>query len=561
MTLTFASCLERTLVLLLALSFFLPLPLGWVLQIPKTQVPATAWLRNISLSGVQIAPAVVAPSRATILSARYQDAVARNYNYHFAGRELLIRLVDELYLRAFHRTFVDVVVGPNYALTGTGYAREYCLLRGKPDGLVELAKQLRRLQDFCDMRGIAFALLLTPSKSAISPETLPAAWLRRFRPEPRAYDQLLPLLRANGIRYVDGHRITAELKPHAPVPVFPLGGIHWGQPAALATANALLAVLASKGLNAQPIRDDRGTISNQPIGQDYDVANLINTVLPMHYPVETIAVQPQLPPRQNVYPPNIVFVGGSFVWNLLELLGESRQFSELEFYFYYRRSQVCQVDDKVYTIGSPAPPLNLETDIFAADALVLEANEETLDAAADHLGAFLHAALAALPDPHEPRSPFHDEAAIEYHWGETLSFAANQQQPPLNPAALSGFTPPGVGGAYTVGPLAALRMRVPTPTADMVLDVDAGAFLVDTRLPEQRVSVSANNHPIGEWVWRANTPPRHQLIIPKACLSNGRVRLDFHVIRPGSPAEFGLSEDTSKYGFFISTLRLHGVGK
>ena len=559
MTFPLAPRLEKGLVLLLLLSFALPLPLGWLLLLPSVQVPATAWLRNVSLAGVQIAPPAVGLSRAAILSARYQESVAHDYNYHFAGRELLIRLIDEFYLRVFHRTFVTVLVGPRQALTEATYAAEYCLMRGQQPALATLVADLRRLQDFCDARNIPFVLVITPSKSAVYPETLPAAWLRRYRPGPRAYDELLPLLRASGIHYVDGHRIAAELKPKAAVPVFPLGGIHWSQPTALATANAVLEFLASKGLDVQPIQNYRTSISDQPEGMDRDLADLINIVVPMHYPVETVTVLPSA--RQSACPPNVVFIGGSFFWSLLAELSDSRQFSELVFYYYYRVSQVCWIAGDVHTVGSPTPPPNFATDIFAADGLVLETNEERLDEVAPHLRAFLHDALAALPDPHQPKAPFHTRALMNYQWGETLSFVASQQQHPINPFSLSGFTPPGAAGAYTIGPLAELRLRVPPATADMLLEVDAGAFLVDTRLPEQRVSISVNGHPAGEWLWKAGTPPHHELIIPQAWLVDGQVRLDFRVARPGSPRRVRVERGRDKVRrlFFHPQAARHGT--
>ena len=95
----------------------------------------------------------------------------------------------------------------------------------------------------------------------------------------------------------------------------------------------------------------------------------------------------------------------------------------------------------------------------------------------------------------------------------------------------------------------------------MILQVQAGAFIVDKRLPEQRVSVSVNGHAVGEWVWTTNAASSHELLIPKEFLNGGTVQIEFHVARPGSPAEFGVGSDPAKYGIYILGLRLHQPGK
>ena len=161
---------------------------------------------------------------------------------------MFIRVINEIYLRGFHLAPVGVLIGPHLSLIEPAYLEEYCLVRHEADELRPFVQDLRRFQDFCASQGTAFVLVITPSKATLYPENMPAGWLRRYHPGPRDYDHLLPLLRERGIHYVDGHRLTTELKARPPVPVFPIGGIHWGDPTALATTNAALGVLAGQGL-------------------------------------------------------------------------------------------------------------------------------------------------------------------------------------------------------------------------------------------------------------------------------------------------------------------------
>ena len=552
----FPAKLEKTLVGLLVVAFALPLTLGIWLWASQNKAFVTVWLRNATLHGVQIRPEPVAFSRASVFSARFQAACAARYDAGFAGRELFIRVINEVYLRVFHSVRTGVVVGPHLSLVETIYPQEYCLQRPGREALRPLADDLRRMQDFCEARGMAFAVVITPSKAAVYPENLPADWRRRFRCEPRYYDQFLALLREQGIHYVDGHRLAVQMKSAVRAPVFPLGGGHWGDPAALATTNALLGLLAREGLHVRPIQRCRQVLSNRPTGQDRDVADLVNSLLPWHYWVSTVTVQPEEPEGGDH--PNLVVVGGSFVWSMLAMLDASREFSELEFYQYYKLAKFCRLDGELHRVAEPTPPVNFEGEVFAADALVLEANEQALPEP-NHLVAFLHDALAVLPDPRAAKAPFHYESQLRYAWGDTLSFVAGKN--PLNIAATKGFTSPAEAGAYTVGTQASIHFLAPPPPGDMVLEVNAGAFLVDTRLTEQRVSVLANGHPLGEWVWKEAAFSRRELPIPKDFLGGGEVRLEFRIAHPGSRSEFGLGVDSRKFGLLVSDVRLHEAGK
>jgi hypothetical protein len=348
------------------------------------------------------------------------------------------------------------------------------------------------------------------------------------------------------------------MKPTAQVPVFPLGGIHWGDPAALATTNAVLETLAGQGLGVQPIRDFTTQVSNVPKGQDRDLADLLNTALPWRYPVKTVAVRPVKTPP-GTYRPNLVVVGGSFTWKMLDMLDASRQFSEMECYFYYTASKSTQFDGERHQIAKPTPSLNFDTDVFAADALVLEVNEQTLPVPAAHLTHFLQDALAVLPNPQAAKAPFHYESRMTYHWGDTLSFVAHRQ--PMNIGATRGFATFTESGSHTVGPVASIRFTAPPPDENIVLEMTAGALIADKRLPEQRVTVYANGHAVGEWVWRSPVFARHELVIPKEFLGAGEVLLEFRIAHPMSMAELGFGRDSRKIGIEVSSVRLHGVGK
>ena len=58
----------------------------------------------------------------------------------------------------------DIVVGKENVLYETAYVREYCLQRTNRETLAAMVRNLKRFQDECERRHIAFVFLITPSK-------------------------------------------------------------------------------------------------------------------------------------------------------------------------------------------------------------------------------------------------------------------------------------------------------------------------------------------------------------------------------------------------------------
>ena len=140
------------------------------------------------------------------------------------------------------------------------------------------------------------------------------------------------------------------------------------------------------------------------------MAVLSNVVSPIHYPIALVSPAPlRVPGRRR---PNVVFVGGSFTLGLIRLLDASQQFAELEDYLYYTQSKRTCAWGEVHPIARPTPPLDFPADVFAADALVMEINEEFLNTGEVSIQAFLDDALAVLPPRGAPRAAVHNAACI-----------------------------------------------------------------------------------------------------------------------------------------------------
>ncbi|MDD5349516.1 MAG: hypothetical protein PHQ12_04825 [Chthoniobacteraceae bacterium] len=329
----------------------------------------------------------------------WKKDITKEFNENFLFRTELIRGTNEAFFRLWNVSpapIAEVAIGKDDFLYEKGYLREYFLDRPKAESLVPLVEKIKRFQDLCDRCGIKFALLITPGKPSIHPEHIPDEWMERYDSRPRAYALFLPLLQRYGVRYVDGPAITQQAKPQTPTSIFSKGGTHWTYHGALFTTNALIDCLREQGEDLARIETTPPKVSNEPTGTDTDLLVFINLLKPWNYPVTQFDIKPADTEKPRLG--RMTFIGGSFSWQIAQEIEASKQFSEVDVFFYYKIYKAIN-SSIVGTRGSmrmPTGTVDFENEIYANECLVLELNE-TIIATQKHLSAFLDDAFAHLP--------------------------------------------------------------------------------------------------------------------------------------------------------------------
>ena len=545
--------IERTLVILLIAVIFTPL----VASLPEFP-PAFRALRNSLFATPKRKHSRSHSSSWTSANPEaFKKELADRVNTGFFGRDFLIRWTNELWYRAFRMCAAksaDIIVNKDGSLIQSVYLEEYCVTRVRMKDLEPLVLDLKRMQEVCEKLNIGFALLITPSKAAICPEAIAPEWIKRYDPRPRAYDCLVPLLKKHGIRFVDGHELALRAKPTAPAPVFPKGGIHWGQFAASRVTNALAEELKAQGKSVAPISYSLRVEKTGGI-EERDLHNLMNLATPWRYPIAKLGIVPN-PPEEGKRP-SMAVIGGSFMWRVIQQLVASQQFSEINGYFYYKLFKTCNPDienGSFRVVRKPTGELNFAREIYGADCLVLEVNEQAIPDAT-HLKTFLRDALANVPKDGE-RAPFRFESFQPYQWGQSLSFRASDlpemEWPKLS---LTGFAAMGEDATWTVGPMASVRLSVPATEHNLLLKAEVGAFIAPGKLPRQGVKIFANGVPAGEWQFTDSESTCREIVIQKEWLrKTGKLVLEFAIDRPTSPKSLKLSADTRNIGLKFSSL-------
>ena len=387
-------------ILTVAILSLLLLPLGLCLVFRMTSYRPrwASWLHNSTLEGQQNVIQPVSPTFKSIFNGSFTQNVAARFDAAFCGREALVRCSNEIGLVLLGETPTDsnIVVGRNGSLLEKPYLSEYYLQRPANEELAVLASDIGRLQTACKEKGMAFLVLITPSKVSLYPEESPKGWSDRFDQRPRAYGLFLEELRTRQIEYVDGHAITmkAKAKGDQPAPLFPKGGIHWGDHAALLTANAVIDNVVAQGVPLHPIKAKFQLLDRPRPGEsERDILGLANFARPWSYPVSVANVEPT--ETLTVKRPTAVFVGGSFTQQILYFYRMSRQWSQIDYLFYYKIQKTTFSGDKISGEWRPTGEVDFDQEVFSADLLVLEVNEQAL-VSQRHLTTFVSDALKHL---------------------------------------------------------------------------------------------------------------------------------------------------------------------
>ena len=239
--------------------------------------------------------------------------------------------------------------------------------------LRNISASTKRLQDRLARDGVAFLLVIAPSKAEIYPEFLPPEADVAGRPARRSnYQNFIEYLRADGVNVVDAHELFQAWKREPGAPrLFANGGTHWNEYGAariVAEITRRLRELTGKDL---PTAEIVGAVTNRTIvGEDNDLAELVN--LWSARPLAGPQVHPATEVRPGSHAPDLLFIGDSFVFTLTNFMDRHGLYRKRNTYYYYNR-------EYFWPVAPNAPldkrSLDLLAELEGRDAVVIEVGE------------------------------------------------------------------------------------------------------------------------------------------------------------------------------------------
>jgi hypothetical protein len=364
-----------------------------LLGLPLTQT-AFRWLPEAPLAGVEKVPPVPEFRPGAWWDGSLQDRFDPWFNAKVGLRGWMVRTFNQIQYSVFGRfagSGTKVVQGRGGVLFEKVYVDSFRSPRKRKEkDLRDVCSGVRELQDRLAARGVAFLLVIAPSKAEILPEFLPEGIDVAGRAGKRsARDDMAALLDEYGIHHLDMHEAFKAWKAEGAPALFPNGGTHWNHYAAARVAGLTLGALREQGRKPMPELRVTGSVTNGVVwGADNDLGDLLNLWTSRKFAGPQI--HPVLEKTASDPLPDILFIGDSFVLTLTKVMDDEGLYRKRDtFYYFNRRFAYPGNREESLDQGN----VDVAAELAGRDAVVIEINEYWLP----RIGfGFVKAALKAL---------------------------------------------------------------------------------------------------------------------------------------------------------------------
>ncbi len=354
------------------------------------------WLPEMPLAGVEKTPAEPRFHALAWWDGSLQERFEPWFNAKVGLRGWMVRTYNQIHnvlFRKFAGTGTKVVQGREGVLFEKVYVDAFHAPRQRRQKeLRDVCEGVRALQDALAERGIAFLLVIAPSKAEILPEFLPEWVDVGGRPAKRsAREDMVPLLQEYGIQHMDVNALFRRWKSERAPSMFSKGGTHWNHYAAARVTGEILNALGRQTGRAMPVLEVTGVLTNDVVwATDNDLGQLLNLWSSQRF--AGTQTHPVLRTSRSDPLPDILFVGDSFVLTLTRILDEAGLYRKRDTFYYFNRRFGYPADvDEPLDRGR----LDIPAELRGRDAVVIEINEYWLP----RIGfGFVKAALKALEE-------------------------------------------------------------------------------------------------------------------------------------------------------------------
>ncbi|MCL2813238.1 MAG: hypothetical protein FWD23_01415 [Oscillospiraceae bacterium] len=175
-----------------------------------------------------------------------------------------------------------IIVGKNGCLYENGYINEYL---GYAPKYIDVTDRelyyrvgvLKDIQDELAARGVAFCVVITPSKAAAMADYIPDWYKEENRTLSsdyvRPYVRFVKMLEEAGVYFVDSSALYRSL---GMTNTFPKTGIHWNRLAAYETSAAVISEYERQtGTETKHIKSDGVLFGKNPVASEQDIFGII----------------------------------------------------------------------------------------------------------------------------------------------------------------------------------------------------------------------------------------------------------------------------------------------
>lgn len=268
----------------------------------------------------------------------YQEGVNNYYNDHIGFRTDLVRLNAQIDYSLFNvADYGGTTIGKDNYLFYTNYIDAYY---GRDyqgyEVLHERMRKLKCLQDTLERQGKTVLLVYAACKAWYCSEYIPTL-SRVAKKGPNNYLTCLRIGDSLGVKQLDFNAWFMEMKKTTKELLFARQGTHWTNYGSVLVWDSIETYLEHNRYIRMPhptwTKVDHST---EPWGPDNDMATILNLIYPIAkenfcYPVLEYSKDTTLTK------PKCIFIGDSYVINMLKMEVIQHTTTDVEFWFYFRK--------------------------------------------------------------------------------------------------------------------------------------------------------------------------------------------------------------------------------
>ena len=352
---------------------------------------STRFLPTTPLHGVHIDRKQPQFSLASFKKSAFQPRFENWFLQNHGLWEPLVRIKNEIDFRLFRQlasqygTGHSFLAGTDHSIFQSLYLRDFNGHRNAQyRGVLKLARNLKKIQRFMNSRGKAVVVVISPNKLTMYPDLVPAQYRADHSRGVRVIDQFLQAAEQVELDIFHTTPFLQAEDTKDPFPLFALPAAHWNSVATCAVANEILRHAEKQSGNTYHAIDCSSVdVKPAPVGADHDLMDAINILSPELSYRPTPYVEPKRIERNGATEPDVLFVGTSFIWGMLDMFEQAQAYSHRDFYYYANTNHFWNADEtdpkrRRGFHGVSYRQLRWEKNVFKKDILIFEANEARL---------------------------------------------------------------------------------------------------------------------------------------------------------------------------------------
>lgn len=308
------------------------------------------------------------------LNGKYQEEYTHYFDVHIGFRPTLVRIFNQIQYSFFKKTNAkDVQIGKDNYLFEGGYIRDYMGYSFIGENkITEKVKRIQNIQNELKKDSINLIIVFAPGKASYFPEFFPSQYdtttktLSNYLCYVKKCEEL-------DVDFIDINSSFIQYKKKSKHPLFPKGGIHWGELGVSLAFDSITKYIEQKrSINIPDFDFSKIEYPDNLLNSDRDISDAMNLFFEYKYykmPKPYYIFKDTIDTEK----PKLLIIGDSYGYGLTNSVLMNKLFSNTEFWYYNR-----EIKPNRKNHSSKVEDINVKKELKKFDVVLLLSTETNL---------------------------------------------------------------------------------------------------------------------------------------------------------------------------------------